>query len=301
MATDTTNIISGTIKNAAGTALASATVTATRLQSSGVAASLVDASQYTAPVFTATTSASGVYSIAITHALAPTCPLTYRVDLPDKRYYLVDIGVNDANRTFNAGTLLCESTPVSPPSSINITNLVAKNMREGSVAIGTSPIATVVGEVIPSGNLRTLILTLTAVPVTLVLNGTSTAGGGTKIWDFEEGLILPLGGSSNLTVANALNKSFLASVGTVAADTGGTLATTEANFLPSTASTTSAGVGTCLMKSTVTVPTPGAPLDGTATAIDMYLNACLNADGTGATALTYSGTITYMYAHLGDN
>lgn len=148
---------------------------------------------------------------------------------------------------------------------------------------------------------KTYVFTLTALPVTLVKNGTSTGGGGTKIWTFPAGLVLPLGGSSNLTIAAAGDKSFLASVGSAAAGTDGTLTSTEISFLPSTAATTSSGAGTCKMKSTVTIPTPGTPLDGTGTSIPMYLNACLNADATGVEALTFSGTITYRVDLLGDN
>lgn len=145
------------------------------------------------------------------------------------------------------------------------------------------------------------VFTFAALPVTLVKNGTSTGGGGTKFYDFPEGLILPRGGSSNLTIAAAGDKSFLAAVGSSAADTGGTLSSAEISFLPSTAATTTSGAGTCKMKSTSTTPTPGSPLDGTATAIDAYLNACLNADATGVEALTFSGTVTLIWENLGDS
>jgi hypothetical protein len=112
---------------------------------------------------------------------------------------------------------------------------------------------------------------------------------------------LPKGGSTNLTVANALDKSFLAAVGTTLQGTGGSLATTTSNILPSTAATTSSGAGTCKMKSTVSIPDAGTPMDGTGTAIDLYLNSCLNADATGAEALTFSGTITVNFEPLGDS
>ena len=168
----------------------------------------------------------------------------------------------------------------------------------GEIPSAAAPYVTVreTGDVV-----RQLIFTLTALPVTLVKNGTSTGGGGTKIYDFPAGLIQPVGGSSNLTIAAAGDASFLASVGSAAADTGGTLATTEISFLPSTAATTSSGAGTCKMKSTSTTPTPGAPLDGTSTAVDVYLNAALNADATGIEELTFSGTITLTVINHGDN
>ncbi len=166
----------------------------------------------------------------------------------------------------------------------------------GSVqAAGVTAVETV------NGALHTLVLTLVNAAVTLVKNGTSTGGGGTAIYNFPQGIIQPLGGSSNLTVANANDKSFLASVGSAAAGTDGTLTSTEISFLPSTAATTSTGAGTCKMKSTVTTPTPGGMLDGTSTPVVMYLNSCLNADATGSEALTYSGTIQISYLHHGDN
>jgi hypothetical protein len=144
--------------------------------------------------------------------------------------------------------------------------------------------------------------TLTDFTVTLVKNGTSTAGGGTQIYDFTAGLIYPIGGSSDLTVANAGGDgSFLASVGSVAAGTDGTLTSTEITFLPSTAATVSSGVGTCKMKSTVTIPTPDTPIDGSGTAVNIFLNSAINADGTDKETLTYSGTILLVGIHLGDN
>lgn len=48
-------------------------------------------------------------------------------------------------------------------------------------------------------------------------------------------------------------------------------------------------------------PAPGACLDGTSTAVDVYLNSCLNADATGVEALTFSGTITLTVINHGDN
>lgn len=151
------------------------------------------------------------------------------------------------------------------------------------------------------GAFFTLDFTLTAAAVTLVLNGTSTAGGGTSIFTFNAGGVCPAGGSSNLTVANAGDASFLASVGSAAAGTDGTLTSTEISFLPQTAATTSSGAGTCKMKSTSTTPTPGARLAGESTPVQIYLNSCLNADGTGKTALTYSGTLRVVGIFDGDN
>lgn len=187
---------------------------------------------------------------------------------------------------------------------------VQKHRASGAVARALVPVTGLtVGN--PSANVTvaqyvwggfvTLDFTLTNCPVTLVKNGTSTGGGGTTIFTFDAGIVQPVGGSSNLTVANALDKSFLASVGSAAAGTDGTLTSTEISFLPSTAATTSTGAGTCKMKATVTTPTPGSKLDGTSTPVAIILNSCLNADATGAEALTFSGTIRINCVFDGDN
>ena len=153
-------------------------------------------------------------------------------------------------------------------------------------------------QIVKSGYFYTLIFTLSNVAVTLVKNGTTSGGGGTLLFTFRKGLIQQLGGTSNLTVANALDKSFVASVGSAAAGTDGTLTGTEISFTPSTTATTSSGAGTCKMKTATTATTP---LDGTSTRVPVYLNSALNADATGAEALTYSGTITLCVVHYGDN
>lgn len=151
------------------------------------------------------------------------------------------------------------------------------------------------------GGFVTLDFTLVNTPVTLVKNGTTSGGGGTSIFTFSTGLVSPCGGSSDLTVANANDKSFLASVGSAAAGTDGSLTSTEISFLPQTAATTSSGAGTCKMKATSTTPTPGARLDGSSSAVQIYLNSALNSDATGSEALTYSGTLRIVCIYDGDN
>lgn len=186
--------------------------------------------------------------------------------------------------------------------AINLGNFRADTASEAfaldGAGVGTIPAGV---RVSASPGSRKMVFTFASFLVTLVKNGTSTGGGGTLFYTFPAGLVLPILGSSELTVAADGDASFLASVGTAAADTGGSLATTEANILPSTAATTSSGVGTCKMKSTVTVPTPGAPIDGTTTPVGLYLNAALNADATGIEPLLFSGTVTVIVAEGGDN
>lgn len=176
------------------------------------------------------------------------------------------------------------------------------NLFSSDQTLGAAVGAGVACQQFALGPYQALKFTLTDATVTLALNGTSTAGGGLQIFDFAQGLIIPLGTTSNLTCSNAGGDgSFLASLGTAAAGTDGTLTSTEISFAPSTAATISSGVGTCKMESTVTTPAPGTPIDGTGTALDMYLNCALNANGTGKTSMVFNGTIWVAYIQLGDN
>lgn len=237
----------------------------------------------TSYLLSATSDSSGVFSFSVPQGAKLVFASNDISALEDYRYTVPNtVAVNLGNFKVDA------ASEVGSRSVLGV----------GSVPAAAAPYVTVreSGDVV-----RQLIFTLTALPVTLVKNGTSTGGGGTKIYDFPVGLIQPLGGSSNLTIAAAGDASFLGSVGSAAADTGGTLATTEISFLPSTAATTSSGAGTCKMKSSSTTPTPGAVLDGTSTAVAVYLNAALNADATGIEALTFSGTITLTVINHGDN
>jgi len=171
---------------------------------------------------------------------------------------------------------------------------------QSGASIGTAG-AGVTATLQQMGGFITLDLSFNNLLVTLVKNGTTSGGGGTTLFTFSLGIVQPLGGSSNLTVRNALDKSFLAGIGSAASGTDGSLTGTEISFLPQTAATTSSGAGTCKMKATVTTPTPGTKLDGTSTAVAVILNACLNADATGAESLFFSGTIRINAVFDGTN
>jgi hypothetical protein len=175
------------------------------------------------------------------------------------------------------------------------TNALKLGNDIGTPAAGVTCVQTVVGGFV------TLDFTFLSFGVTLVKNGTSTGGGGTSFFTFNNGLVSPCGGSSDLTVLGQGDKSFLASVGSAAAATDGTLTSTEISFLPSTAATTSSNVGTCKMKATSTTPTPGARLDGSSTAIQCYLNSALNSNATGVEQLYYTGTLRLICIFDGDN
>jgi len=133
------------------------------------------------------------------------------------------------------------------------------------------------------------------------------AYGGSKVFDMPEGNIQIFGATANLTVTKSgagINADFDGdfSVGTVTASNNATLSSTEQNIIPTTATpqavagaTTAKGINIAAI----------APLDGTATPVDIYLNFLIDdADqditGGGASSLLYSGTLTICWVNLGD-
>jgi len=148
-------------------------------------------------------------------------------------------------------------------------------------------------------------LTLNNVAQTVV-NGTEHQG--TKIFDFPEtrmwvvGCVATLQQKTTSTLASTLNAS---STGAIALGTGTTASTTlngtAADFLPSTAFTSSATVnvaGTAVSG----VLAAAAFFDGTGTAKDLYLNTAYATTGDvdGDATQTISGTIVITWLNLGD-
>lgn len=305
MATDQTFNIRGTLKNAAGTAKASVTVEAVRLQSAAVAASLVDSAQYTADRFSATTNSSGVFNITVTHALAATCPLTYRVNLPDKRYFLINFSINDGSRTFDVGTLLCDDSPAGA-DEINITHLVNKQLAEGSGASkAVAAASTVLVNDAAVGDIHSTTITMNGVLVT-VGNTTGVSFGGTKLIDFPAGRIQVMGAYQSgitfgLTNAGNLTPITSAMGGDVSfgttAPTDGTLTGADVDIVPSASIDPISG-GCAISRLAAS-----ATFDGTTTAIDVFVNVLIDdADvGDGASdVLEVSGTLVINWIFAGD-
>lgn len=155
------------------------------------------------------------------------------------------------------------------------------------------------------GPLTQSVFTLTDVPQAVV-NGTEYQS--TKLFQFPEGLIYLFGTTATLQQkttsdpASTLNASVTGAVslGTAAASST-TLGTTMADFLASTAFTSSATQNVAGTAVTGLLSTPAA-FDGTSTAKSLYLNSAfatttdVDADAT----QTWSGTVTVTWLHLGD-
>lgn len=142
-----------------------------------------------------------------------------------------------------------------------------------------------------------------------VMTGIDNAGVGgraaMKFCDMPEGLIVVAAAVANLTLLKSsagINADFDGDfgIGSVVADSGATLATTEQNIIPTTA-TPQAVAGATTAKG---VSTAVVVLDGTATAVDLYLNILIDdadQDMTGTPAnLAVNGTITLTYLVAGD-
>lgn len=183
---------------------------------------------------------------------------------------------------------------------------IRSNVFEGS-ALGTPGyIGAVAGTgvaVTEAGNsvYHRTTFTLTDVEVTLADEAGVVAHGGLKIYDFPEGLINILGASANLTIEAGTGINADAdgdfSIGTVTASNNATLATTEQNILPTTATPQLvASAGTAKGVSTAV-----SVIDGTSTAIDAYLNFLIDdADQDGGGVITCNGTITIAWVYMGD-
>lgn len=147
------------------------------------------------------------------------------------------------------------------------------------------------------------IITLTARSVTMVDAGAAGCHGGTKIYDFPAGNISIIGATTDLAITAGAGgivdgAAVVGSVGSVVVATdNATLTSTEANIVPSTVATLTAGVGACDGESTA-----GTTLDGTATAVDAYLNfAVPTADSSADDTIAVTGTVTIIWQNLGDN
>lgn len=180
-----------------------------------------------------------------------------------------------------------------------------------------------VGDVAPSGNpagtkngatvsevvynkgetVRKTVLTLSALPQTIT--DTTAEYAGTLIYTFPEGRILLLGATARVaqTTTTVIATSIAAgSAGTFALGSAAasaiTLTGAMVDMLPSTAYTSSTVINTeaAYFAGALAV---SAQFDGTTTARPVYFNTAI-ATGTINGGQTFNGTITLVWAHLGD-
>lgn len=161
------------------------------------------------------------------------------------------------------------------------------------------------------GPFFSLTFTLTAARISVTDAAGSGSSGSLKIFDFAEGGIVPLGCRQDYTAfaegsaltGGAGDAAFVMGLGSAAADAGDAALTgTEVDFGAVTGTITlSGGTGTGTKFSGAGLNSSAA-LDGTTTAVDLYLNwsgsaATIDANST----IDVTGTITVIGAFLGDD
>lgn len=172
----------------------------------------------------------------------------------------------------------------------------------GAVA-GTGVAVTEYGD----GAIHKTTFTFTDVDLALTDNAGVVAYTGLKIYDFPAGAIMIVGATSDIDLTKSSTGVNVdwdgdVGVGTVTATNDASLATTEQNIIPTTATPqAAAGATTANGQSTAT---QNAVLDGTTTAIDAFLNLLVDDadhDVTGtACNLIANGTVTITWVNLGD-
>lgn len=148
-----------------------------------------------------------------------------------------------------------------------------------------------------------LTLTVPAATSIATVDATTNGAQGSKLlFTFPEANVTILGATSNLTLTKVgsnitATAAVIASVGTAVAGVDVTLTGTEADIIPSTAATLTAGVGAFKGESTSSLMK-----DGTTTPVPVYLNIVVpDAGSTGNDAFIVTGTIVISYTTSGDN
>lgn len=190
------------------------------------------------------------------------------------------------------------------------TSTSTRNINGAEVGtLATAPASGTVTAVIKRiGHFFSIDFTLTAARITVTDAAGSGSSGSLKIFTFAAGAILPLGSRQDYTAFTegaalttaAGDAAFVMALGSVAANAGdGALTGTEVDIAPATATITlSSGAGTGGKMGGATA----APIDGTTTAVDVYLNwsgtaATIDANST----IDVTGTITVVGCFVGDD
>lgn len=186
--------------------------------------------------------------------------------------------------------------------------LDGKVIADGSAALDGAASGTgVTAETTGNGAFQKTVITFSDVDIALTDEAGVVAYGGLKVYDFPAGAILTLGAVADLDLTKSsagVNDDWDGDfgVGTVTASNNATLATTEQNILPTTATPqASSGATTANGQSTATELTVK---DGTTTAIDAYLNFLVDDADHDVTStacnLIVNGTLTITWINLGD-
>lgn len=186
-----------------------------------------------------------------------------------------------------------------------------KNATVEIEGTGSSPVTTVTAYEYGTIAKQT-VLECNALSVTITDDAGVAQYGGVKVYDFPAGMLLLKGAQVNGTLTAGVTGTIIdnwdgdVALGTVTATTGATLTGTEADIMPSVAVSAGAsdklGVVDAVSVATALTESGARWLDGTTTAIDMFLNFVIDDDATHtAGTATFTGTIVFNWELLGDN
>lgn len=191
-------------------------------------------------------------------------------------------------------------------NAVNVADLVGIGVNSTAATVGAPATGYTAVSTIGNTGLIKTVITVPATAFVVVGGATGVGELGAKIYDFPEGQILLLGGGGTYTVTEAdANITATAvvdvSVGT-AAVAGGDDAlgadATDDDLIDTASLTMSSSTATGSGVSNTSV----AKFDGTATAIDAYLNVSVQDAGISndSATVTISGTVTLYWMLLGD-
>lgn len=152
-------------------------------------------------------------------------------------------------------------------------------------------------------------ITFTNTPVTMADEAGVVAYGSQLVYTFPAGLINFMGAIADIDLTKSSagvddDWNGDVGVGTAAASNNATLATTEQNLIPTTA-TPQASSGATTGDGQSTGTEAGTLLDGTSTPVPVYLNLLVDDADHDVTStacnLILNGTLTLLWANIGDN
>lgn len=187
----------------------------------------------------------------------------------------------------------------------------ATTLGNASSTAGTKNGATVSVSETGYGPFHQTVLTCTATPITISDDANVAQYGGVKLYTFPEGLVATLGAVVDGEITAGVTGTIIdnwdgdVALGSVTATTGATLVSTEADIMKSVAVSAGAadkiGVVAAVSVATQLTESGATWIDGTATAVPVYLNFVIDDDATHtAGTATFTGTVTLTWAHLGD-
>lgn len=189
---------------------------------------------------------------------------------------------------------------------------VVKDTTEEVLGNGTVPVATVLAFEHGVGPAKQTYLECNALIVTITDDAGVAQFGGVKVYDFPEGMLLMKGAQLNGILTAGVTGTIIddwdgdVALGTATATTGATLTGTEADYMPSVAVSAGGsdkdGVVNAASVATALTESGARWHDGTATAMDLFLNFVIDDDAshTAGTA-SFTGTIVINWEMLGDN